>query len=79
MTSLQALSEPRLHDQLTPNTAFVEWAYDNGTVEFLKDRGHNITYLPAAGSSAQALRLLGNGTFEAAGEPRQKDSGGFAV
>lgn len=79
MTVHDALAEPRVHDQLIPNQAWFEYSYDNSTVEFMKDRGHNVTWVPPFYSSAQALRRLTNGTFEAAGEPRQKNSGGFAV
>ncbi|KAL1616325.1 hypothetical protein SLS54_008421 [Diplodia seriata] len=79
MTAPEALAEPRLHDQLVPYYVSFEYAYDNSTVEFMKERGHNVTWVGPGQSTAQALRLLGNGTFEAAGEPRQKNSGGFAV
>jgi gamma-glutamyltranspeptidase / glutathione hydrolase len=79
MTVPQALAQPRLHDQLLPNIVSFEWAYDNETVAFMKSRGHNVTWVAPGQSSAQGLRRLGNGTFEAAGEPRQKDSGGFAI
>lgn len=54
-------------------------AFDNRTIAFMESRGHNVTWMPQGYSSAQALRLCWNGTFEAAGEPRQRDSGGFAV
>lgn len=81
MTPIKALAEPRLHDQLIPNTCFFEWAYDNDTVAFMESRGHNVTWMaPGAWSStAQSLRLLPNGTFEAAGEPRQLNSGGYVI
>lgn len=79
MTTLEALQAPRFHDQLIPNTCMVEAAFDNSTVEFMKERGHNVTQLDSGLSSVQALRWLVNGTFEAAGEPRQKNSGGYAV
>ncbi|EKG12698.1 Gamma-glutamyltranspeptidase [Macrophomina phaseolina MS6] len=75
----KALAEPRLHDQLMPNSVSFEYAYDNSTVAFMKELGHNVTWVAPGWSSAHALRLLGNGTFEAAGEPRQKNSGGYAV
>ncbi|KAF2842696.1 gamma-glutamyltransferase 1 [Patellaria atrata CBS 101060] len=74
-----ALAQPRLHDQLTPNLASLEYSFDNGTAEFLRERGHNVTYVAEGMSAAQGVRRLGNGTFEAAGEPRQGNSGGFAV
>ncbi|KAK7752989.1 hypothetical protein SLS62_004938 [Diatrype stigma] len=74
-----ALAAPRLHDQLVPDTTTLEWTYDNATAAFLASLGHNITWAEPGQSFAQALRLLPNGTFEAAGEPRQVASGGFAV
>jgi len=43
------------------------------------NRGHNVTWIPEGASSAQGIRRLPNGTFEAAGEPRQKNSGGFSI
>lgn len=79
MTVPQALAEPRLHDQLQPNLVTFEYAYNNDTVAFMKARGHNVTWSAAGLSTAQGLRRLGNGTFEAAGEPRQQNSGGFAI
>ena len=75
----QALAEPRLHDQLIPNQVSFEYAYDNDTVAFMKARGHNVTWIAPGQSAAQGLRRLQNGTFEAAGEPRQRNSGGFAI
>ena len=79
LTTAEALAQPRLHDQLVPNVATLEWAYDNGTAAYLASLGHNVTWTAPGSSMAQGLRLLPNGTFEAAGEPRQKNSGGFAV
>ncbi|POR32038.1 Gamma-glutamyltranspeptidase 1 [Tolypocladium paradoxum] len=79
MTTAQALGHPRFHDQLVPNQVSFEYAYDNSTVAFIKSLGHNVTWVAPGQSAAQGLRLLPNGTFEAAGEPRQKNSGGFAV
>ncbi|KAI1108827.1 gamma-glutamyltransferase 1 [Nemania sp. NC0429] len=75
----QALAKPRLHDQLSPNQVSFEYAYDNSTVSFLASLGHNVTWVAPGQSTAQGLRVLANGTFEAAGEPRQLNSGGFAV
>ncbi|KAI0380334.1 gamma-glutamyltranspeptidase [Hypomontagnella monticulosa] len=79
MTTLEALAEPRLHDQLSPPQISFEYAYDNSTVAYLKSLGNNVTWVAPGQSTAQGLRLLPNGTFEAAGEPRQHNSGGFAV
>ncbi|KAL9025442.1 MAG: hypothetical protein Q9196_005735 [Gyalolechia fulgens] len=74
-----ALAQPRLHDQLSPNQVSFEYAYNNETVAFMKSLGHNVTWVAPGQSTAQALRRLPNGTFEAAGDPRQKNSGGFVV
>jgi gamma-glutamyltranspeptidase / glutathione hydrolase len=79
MTSAQALAQPRLHDQLIPNQVSFEYAYNNETVAFMKSRGHNVTWLAVAQSSAQSIRRHPNGTFEAAGEPRQANSLGAVI
>ncbi|KAI4199875.1 MAG: hypothetical protein LQ350_004323 [Teloschistes chrysophthalmus] len=79
LTSAASLAQPRLHDQLQPNQLLFEYAYNNQTVAFMKSLGHNVTWVAPGQSTAQALRWLPNGTFEAAGEPRQKASGGFVV
>lgn len=79
MTAPQALAKPRFHDQLVPNQVSFEWAYNNETVDFMISRGHNCTEMAPGSSSAQSLRRLENGTFEAAGEPRQLNSGGYAI
>lgn len=75
----EALAQPRLHDQLNPAVSAFEYSYDNSTVAYMKTLGHNVSWVPPGQSTAQGLRLLPNGTFEAAGEPRQLASGGFAV
>lgn len=79
LTVSQALAQPRFHDQLIPNQISFEYAYDNETVAFMQTRGHNVTRIAPGQSSAQGLRRLPNGTFEAAGEPRLQNSGGFAT
>ncbi|KAI0473382.1 gamma-glutamyltranspeptidase [Xylariaceae sp. FL0804] len=79
MTTLEALAQPRMHDQLVPDQVSFEYAYDNATVAYMASLGHNVTWVEPGESTAQGLRLLPNGTFEAAGEPRQLDSAGFAV
>ncbi|KAI0837018.1 gamma-glutamyltranspeptidase [Hypoxylon sp. FL0890] len=78
-TTSEALAAPRLHDQLIPAQVSFEYAYDNSTVAYMKSLGCNVTWTAPGQSTAQGLRLLPNGTFEAAGEPRQINSGGFAV
>lgn len=78
-TTSEALAQPRLHDQLNPSVSTFEWSYDNNTVAYLQSLGHNVSWVGPGQSTAQALRLLPNGTFEAAGEPRQLASGGFSI
>jgi gamma-glutamyltranspeptidase/glutathione hydrolase len=79
MSTKEALGQPRIHDQLQPTEVSVEWAFNNGTTKFLQDIGKNVTWIAPGQSTAQGLRRFENGTFEAAGEPRQKNSGGFVV
>ncbi|KXJ86794.1 gamma-glutamyltranspeptidase [Microdochium bolleyi] len=79
LTSAEALRKPRLHNQLSPEVTQFEYTYDNSTVAYLKAIGHNVTWVAPGASAAEGVRLLRNGTFEAAGEPRLKNSGGFAV
>jgi gamma-glutamyltranspeptidase/glutathione hydrolase len=84
MSAVQALAQPRLHDQLVPATVSFEWTglniqgYDNGTVAFIKSLGSNVSWVAPGQSTAQGILRLANGTFQAAGEPRQFASGGFA-
>jgi gamma-glutamyltranspeptidase / glutathione hydrolase len=78
MSMREALARPRQHDQLMPNTVSFEYAYDNATVASMAARGHNVTWM-GFGSSVQGIRHFGNGTFEAAGEPRQSNSGGVVA
>lgn len=78
MSIAEALAQPRLHNQLVPAQVTFEYAYNNGTVSYLKSLGDNVTWVAPGQSSAQGLTRLADGSFAAAGEPRQKNSGGFA-
>jgi gamma-glutamyltranspeptidase/glutathione hydrolase len=78
-SAVEALRRPRLHDQLVPAVTTFEYAFDNATVAHLQALGHNVSWVAPGQSAAQALKLNLNGTFEAAGEPRQRNSGGYAV
>lgn len=79
MTSHEALLEPRMHDQLSPNYIEVEYAFDNSTTAYLTSLGHVVNWVAPGSSTSQALRQLPNGTFEASGEPRQLASAGYAI
>jgi len=79
MTLPEALRQPRIHDQLLPARTTFEYSYDNATVESMRERGHNITWVGERESAVQGVRVLGDGTFEAASEPRQLNSGGLSI
>lgn len=79
LTTAEALAQPRIHDQLVPAQVSFEYAFNNETTAFLKELGANVTWVAPGQSTAQGLRRLASGAFEAAGEPRQKNSGGEVV
>ncbi|KAJ4203229.1 hypothetical protein NW767_005341 [Fusarium falciforme] len=79
MTAHEALAAPRMHDQLVPQEVRFEYAFDNSTVAYMKEIGCNITWVAPGQSTAQALRRLPDGSFDAAGEPRQSNSGGYST
>jgi gamma-glutamyltranspeptidase/glutathione hydrolase len=79
LSAAESLAKPRLHDQLVPNQVSFEYTYNNDTVAFMKARGHNVTWVAPGQSTAQLIRVLSNGTFDAAGEPRQLNSAGYSV
>ncbi|PVH81756.1 gamma-glutamyltransferase [Cadophora sp. DSE1049] len=79
MSLPNAIREPRMHDQLMPAATTFEYLFDNSTVESMRERGHNVTWVRPGYSAVQGVRRLWNGTFEAASEPRQLNSGGLAV
>ena len=79
MTMGDALLEPRLHDQLMPNEVRFEYKFDNDTVTALRERGHNVTWVREGLSAVQGIRVLEGGVFEAASEPRQKNSGALTL
>ncbi|KAF4494339.1 gamma-glutamyltransferase [Fusarium agapanthi] len=71
-----AVREPRVHNQLIPNTLLVEKKFNSYDVPSLVERGHNITWVDEGLSTVQALTRDSAGVFEVAPEPRQKNSGG---
>jgi gamma-glutamyltranspeptidase / glutathione hydrolase len=78
-TIKEAIAQPRLHDQLIPNQVRIEWTFDNTTAASMLDKGHNVTWIPLAESSVQGLTRAWDGTFDASGETRQKNSGGLTI
>ncbi|KAK0628790.1 nucleophile aminohydrolase [Bombardia bombarda] len=64
----------------TASQVLVQNGFDNGTVAYLEERGHTVVWVESGhGSDLQLVRRLPNGAFDAASEPRQAQSGGFAV
>jgi gamma-glutamyltranspeptidase/glutathione hydrolase len=78
-TLAEALKEPRLHDQLIPDVTNFEFNFDADLIDSMIGRKHNAGWMGLHSSAVQALRLWGNGSFEAASEPRQINSGGLVV
>ncbi|KAI1855748.1 hypothetical protein JX265_012193 [Neoarthrinium moseri] len=78
MTMLDAMREPRFHDQLMPNVATFEYTFDNATVASMREKGHNVTWVREGVSAVQGIRVTA-GRFEAVGETRQKNSGGLSL
>jgi gamma-glutamyltranspeptidase/glutathione hydrolase len=79
LSASDVLVKPRLHDQLVPNMTTFEWTYDNSTVDYLRQLGHITTWVPPLRSRAHCIRRLKDGTFEAAAEPRLKNSSGLTL
>ncbi|KAL8679562.1 MAG: hypothetical protein Q9186_004156 [Xanthomendoza sp. 1 TL-2023] len=79
LTAYASVAKARLHDQLVPNIATFERDFDNTTIASMQEKGHNVAWVPPGFSSAHIVRLLENGTFEAAAETRQADSAGIIV
>ncbi|KAK2001865.1 gamma-glutamyltranspeptidase [Colletotrichum falcatum] len=77
-TMKEALREPRLHDQLMPNVVTFEYPFDNDTVASMLEKGHRVKWVPEGSSAVQGI-IFDGGVFEAASEPRQKNSGAFTV
>lgn len=87
LTSAEALAEPRMHDQLSPNEVSFEWGselygvkgFNNETTAYIASLGAQVTFVEPLRTTAQSLRVLPDGSFEAAGEPRQLSSAGVTV
>lgn len=79
MTMTQALGQPRLHDQLIPTETGFEAGYDEKVISFLAARGHNVTLVPSTLSAVQGIVRRPDGVFDAASEPRQRNSGAFVI
>jgi gamma-glutamyltranspeptidase / glutathione hydrolase len=79
MPLAKALGTPRIHDQLYPDHSELEWSFSNDTSLYLAVLAHPILRVTQNLGTAQVVKRWPNGTFDAAGEPRQVGSGGVAV
>lgn len=79
MSLREAVAAPRLHHQLLPHVLRVEEGFDEGVVEGLKAKGHEVEWMAPGLSAVQGVMRLGDGRFEAVGETRQVNSGGYVV
>ncbi|KAH6847879.1 gamma-glutamyltranspeptidase [Chaetomium sp. MPI-CAGE-AT-0009] len=79
MALRDAVAAPRLHHQLLPHVLRVEEGFEEGVVESLRGKGHEVEWMAPGLSAVQALVRLGDGRFEAVGETRQVNSGGYVV
>lgn len=79
MAIKQALLEPRLHDQVMPNTLLLECDFDRAVAAGLAERKHNVTWVKPDLSAVQGIRRVEDGFFEAAAEPRQENSAGLTI
>ncbi|KAF7545098.1 hypothetical protein G7Z17_g9443 [Cylindrodendrum hubeiense] len=75
----KAVAEPRLHNQLMPNTLVTELSFPSKIVDDLRTRGHNITYVGPGLSIVQGITQDRAGRFEAGSDPRQKNHHGESL
>jgi gamma-glutamyltranspeptidase/glutathione hydrolase len=64
-----AIAQPRVHDQWLPDELAIEAELPADVVDGLKKRGHTIAVKPWT-TAAQAIRVLPDGTRQAASDPR---------
>jgi gamma-glutamyltranspeptidase/glutathione hydrolase len=80
MTMRDAVAERRVHHQLMPDVLYMEEGCDKGVVEDLEEKGHSVEWIGKRGNSAvQGVMRGWEGEFEAVGETRQVNSGGYSV
>lgn len=74
-----AITHPRVHHQLLPNVLLVEDGTDPVLVDDLRAKGHQVQWMKPGLSAVQAVRRGEDGRFEAVGETRQRNSGGYTL
>jgi gamma-glutamyltranspeptidase/glutathione hydrolase len=82
----EAVAERRVHHQLVPDVVRVEegeamggeWDWE-GVMGDLRGKGHEVGWMRRGLSAVQGVVRDGEGGFEAVGEVRQVNSGGYVV
>ncbi|TIA88604.1 hypothetical protein E3P99_02498 [Wallemia hederae] len=80
-----AVSAPRLHNQLVPAKTTLEYegeftsGFSNLTAAYLSEVGQNVTFASPGSSTANAIGVLEDKTFDIGREVRQANSGGKYV
>ncbi len=75
----EAVAAPRLHHQLMPHILKVEEGFVQEEVAALVEKGHGVEWMSPGLSAVQGVARLADGRFEAVGEPRQRNSGGYSL
>ncbi|KAG5272242.1 hypothetical protein AALO_G00163180 [Alosa alosa] len=70
-----AIAEPRIHNQLAPNTTYGEMDFDPNILEGLEQKNHDTALLTSVAAVVQAVMRQGDGIF-AESDPRK---GGYAA
>ncbi|XP_056146417.1 glutathione hydrolase 1 proenzyme [Lampris incognitus] len=66
----EAVSQPRLHNQLSPNTTFAEPDFDKTVLKGLEERNHEVELLKSTGAVVQAIVCDGD-RVHAQSDPRK--------
>jgi len=69
----EALELPRFHDQLVLDRVEFGYAFDDGRVAFMRERGHNVSWTRQGRNLVQAVKRVEDGRFEAASAPNLAD------
>ncbi|KAL2130523.1 hypothetical protein VTI74DRAFT_6264 [Chaetomium olivicolor] len=79
MSMHNAVARPRVHHQLMPDVLRVEEGWEEDVVAGLREKGHEVEWMAPGLSAVQGVMRFRDGTFDAVGETRQVNSGGYTV
>jgi len=66
----EAVSSPRLHNQLLPHEIYTDQGFPQATIDFLKQVGHEMAFMEEIGVAA-AVQQGDDGFLYAASDPRK--------